>query len=203
MNIYYIGGSPGSGKSTIAKQLAKQFGFTYFKLDDYLFRYNKKAAKEGKAHSLLARTLNSEQTWMREPQLQVHEEIGIYEEIFQYALADIERIGTKKPIIAEGAGFMPKLMAKQNISPSRYICIVPSEEFQRRVFVKRSFLKLFLLGCKDKDAAFENWMVRDFLFAKEILQQAEVADYTSILVDGRKTIADNYNVAAKTFKLSV
>ncbi len=33
MEIYYIGGSPGSGKSTIAKMLAKQFGLVHYKLN--------------------------------------------------------------------------------------------------------------------------------------------------------------------------
>ena len=203
MNVYYIGGSPGSGKSSIAKQIAKQFGFAYYKLDDFLFTYNKKAAKEGKEHSVLARALNGEQTWMREPQMQMTEEIGIYEEIFQYALADIEKLAASKTVIAEGAGFMPKLMAMEKVLPSRYICVVPTEEFQRKVFEKRLLLKLFLIGCKDKNAAFENWMVRDALFAKEIFKQAEDLGYTALLVDGSKTIAENYDRVIKTFELAL
>lgn len=202
MNVYFIGGSPGSGKSTIAKMLAKNFNLSYYKLDDYLFKYSKKAAREGRTHSLLAKSLNAEQTWMREPRVQADEEIGIYTEIFQYALNDIEKMGSRKTIIAEGAGFLPQLMVEQNITPSRYICIVPTEDFQRSVFAKRTFLKLFLWGCKNKEAAFENWMTRDVLFAKEVLQQAKLLDYTSILVDGEKTITDNYHVVAKQFRFA-
>ena len=33
MEIYYIGGSPCSGKSTVAEALAQQYGLAYFKAD--------------------------------------------------------------------------------------------------------------------------------------------------------------------------
>ena len=40
-NIYWIGGSPCSGKSSIAELLCKEFGFNYYKCDDHLDRYMK------------------------------------------------------------------------------------------------------------------------------------------------------------------
>ena len=33
MTVYYIGGSPCSGKSTVAEALAARYGLTYFKAD--------------------------------------------------------------------------------------------------------------------------------------------------------------------------
>lgn len=37
-DIYWIGGSPCSGKSTIAEILAEKHDFTVFKCDDFHFR---------------------------------------------------------------------------------------------------------------------------------------------------------------------
>ena len=34
--LYIIGGSPCSGKSTIAEMIAEKYDFNYFKVDDYL-----------------------------------------------------------------------------------------------------------------------------------------------------------------------
>lgn len=201
MGVYYLGGSPGSGKSTIAKMLTKQYGFHHYKLDDYLFKYMKKAARMGKEHSLLARTLNQEQTWMRKPQIQAEEEIRIYEEIFPYALDAIRKLQLKKTVIAEGAGFMPQLIAEQHVPLSRYICIVPTNDFQRKIFAKRTWTKLFLNRCSDSSAAFENWMQRDALFANDVLRQAKALGYRSILVDGKRTIAENYNEVIKMYDL--
>lgn len=202
MDVYYIGGSPGSGKSTIANKLSKEYGFAYYKLDDFLFRYMKKAARDGMPHSRLARSLDQEQTWMREPRLQADEEFAIYREIFPYALSAIEKLRIKKPVIAEGAGFTPELMAEQGVPSSRYLCIVPTEDFQRGIFEKRTWAKLFLRGCHDPAAAFENWMRRDVLFAKEALWQAQSLGYTSIVVDGSKSIAEHEKIARDVFGLA-
>ena len=37
--LYIIGGSPCSGKSTIAEMIAEKYDFNYFKVDDYLEQY--------------------------------------------------------------------------------------------------------------------------------------------------------------------
>ena len=94
-------------------------------------------------------------------------------------------------MIAEGAGFTPEIMF-QHIKPKNYICLVPTEEFQINVFKKRAWSKIFLLGCKDKNAAFNNWMQRDVVFGKEVLRQAKEYGYPYILVDGAHTIEENY-----------
>ena len=46
MQIYYIGGSPCSGKSTAAEALANEYGLRYLKVDDYLDKYMSMAAKD-------------------------------------------------------------------------------------------------------------------------------------------------------------
>ena len=75
--IYYIGGSPCSGKSTIAEMLAAEYAFDYYKLDDRLEPHMKLAALEGKPYSLAALALDFEQMWMRDPKQQANEELAI------------------------------------------------------------------------------------------------------------------------------
>ena len=55
MAMYYIGGSPCSGKSTVADALAKRFGLAYFKADDHLDEFIARGAAEDydKAQHLL------------------------------------------------------------------------------------------------------------------------------------------------------
>lgn len=48
MEAYYIGGSPCSGKSSIAELFAAKRGFMYYKLDDFIFPYMHQAAESGK-----------------------------------------------------------------------------------------------------------------------------------------------------------
>ena len=52
--IYFVGGSPCTGKSTVCEIIAKNYNLYYFKVDDYLDKYMKKVAlnkdKIGRAH---------------------------------------------------------------------------------------------------------------------------------------------------------
>ncbi|MDL2248568.1 hypothetical protein LJB89_02615 [Tyzzerella sp. OttesenSCG-928-J15] len=202
MEVYYIGGSPCSGKSSIAELIVEKHGFTYYKLDDFLFPYMQQAADSGKPVSAAQLSMDFEQMWMRDPKLQADEEFAAYAEIFPYALKGIEAMNPEKPIIAEGAGFIPELMKKQGIPTNRYICIVPTEGFQRENYKKREWIGEYLKGCSDPTAAFDNWMRRDTLFGAGVLNQAKMFGYASISVDGKNTIAENYNVVINTFELA-
>ena len=199
--IYYIGGSPCCGKSTIAEMLAVSHALEYYKADDHLFDHMRLAAEDGKTHSKNTLTLSNEQIWIRNPHIQNDEEILIYNEIFQYTMQDICAIHTRKPIIAEGAGLMPELMTQIDIDKYRYICLVPIESFQRQKYAERTWIKEFLSGCDNQELAFDNWMSRDALFAKHVYCQAQRIGYSTIVVDGNRTIEDNYEVIAKHFGL--
>lgn len=202
MEVYYIGGSPCSGKSTIAELIVAKHDFTYYKLDDFIFPYMQQAADSGKPISTAQLSMDFEQMWMRDPKLQAQEEFAIYAELFPYALKDIAALNSEKPIIAEGAGFYPELIEKQGIPANRYLCIVPTERFQRENYAKREWIGEHLKGCSKPSTAFDNWMCRDALFAAEVLNQAKRFGYASISVDGKSTIAENYDVVINTFELA-
>lgn len=65
MNIYYIGGSPCSGKSTIAGILSKKYDLYYFKVDDFLNEYTQTGALKGYEICKKQVELTAEQIWMR------------------------------------------------------------------------------------------------------------------------------------------
>lgn len=171
MNIYYIGGSPCAGKSSVAEILLRRYGLNYFKVDDFLDRYMQAGARRGCPICRKAAGMNAEQTWMREPILQCRDEFDIYREIFEFVAADLKRIDWKSGIITEGAAYLPELMKQSGIPGSRYISITPTKEFQISHYRKRDFVALALEGCSDKEIAFLNWMDRDILFAREVRRQ--------------------------------
>ena len=200
--IYWIGGSPCSGKSSIAEILTERYGLVYYKLDDPMQGHMEEAIRDGKPHSAANLAMDMEGMWMRDPQLQFEEEIAIYDEIFPYSQRDIAAMGEERPILAEGAGFMPHLMAQKDVAKDRYVCIVPTEAFQRENYAKREWIGLFLEGCTDPAKAFDNWMSRDALFAREMRARAQKLGYETILVDGGKGIEENCARVAETFGLA-
>lgn len=182
--IYYIGGSPCAGKSTVSEILSKKYGLYYFKTDDFLDRYTKAGAAQGSPICKKNLELDAEQIWMRSPQLQCDEEFAYYKEIFEFLEADLKQLPHKNGILTEGTAYVPAIMKQSGIPYNRYIAITPAEAFQISHYKKRTFVPYVLEGCRDKERAFSNWMDRDLLFAKEVQRQCLEENYAFIVNDG-------------------
>ncbi len=68
MMLYMIGGSPCSGKSTIASLLARQYKLLHIKLDDLVDEMMSQASADSQPICLLRQGRNPEQIWMRNPE---------------------------------------------------------------------------------------------------------------------------------------
>ncbi|MBR2923816.1 MAG: hypothetical protein IKC28_02195 [Clostridia bacterium] len=188
MHIYCIGGSPCSGKSTVAQALAIKHGLQYFKVDDHLDRYMKQGAADGKEACAHSAAMSPEEIWMRDPLVQCQEELRIYEEIFPYVLADWNAIQSEKGIITEGAAYLPALMQAQGFPADHYLALTPTKAFQVSHYEKREWVPYVLADCSDKARAFANWMERDALFAKAVQQQCGELGYVSLINDGSMAV---------------
>ena len=201
INTYYIGGSPCSGKSTVTELIAEKFDLCYFKVDDFLDRYTALGTLKNYEICRKQKELTTEQIWMREPELQCKEELQFYEEIFEFVLQDLMVSTGKSGIITEGAAYLPSLMKGRNVPENRYLSITPTKEFQIFHYKQREWVPYVLEGCSNKEKAFENWMERDVLFAKEVRKQCEQEQYMSIVNDGTYSIEQLADIVAKHFGL--
>lgn len=191
-NVFWLGGSPCSGKSTVAELMEQRLGLKYYKLDDHLDRFICCAADAGGQCSSRALSMTPDQIWMREPAVQCQEEIGIYWEIFPFAARELEELCHDGPVIAEGAGWLPELVHGYGVKPERYFCLVPSKEFQIEKYSQRPWIGHVLEGCSDKDMAFANWMERDALFAVAAVNNARAMGYSAMVNDGSVGIEELY-----------
>lgn len=202
-NIYFIGGSPCGGKSTICEVLSQKYNLYYFKVDDYLDNYMKKALKDNRTLCKKNLEMSAEEIWMREPSLQAQEELDIYKEIFNYIISDLEKISTDNDIITEGCAYLPILIKKLGISSNHFLSIIPTKEFQISHYRQRNYVPKVLDGCRDKEKAFSNWMERDYLFSKEIERQCAIEDYKIIINDGKILLDDLVLEVLNHFEIDV
>lgn len=188
--IYFIGGSPCSGKSTVTEHIVKHFNFTYYKIDDYLETYIRRGAYDKKPICFKQQQMSSDEIWMRSPLIQAEEEWQFYDEIFEYVMEDIQNLSKDKPIIAEGAAFKPDLMKQLGVLKENYICMIPSRDFQIEKYRQRDWIGYVIGECTDSKKAFENWMERDSLFAQKVQTNCNILGYTCLVNDGTKAIAE-------------
>ena len=201
MDVCILGGSPCSGKSTVAQALSERYGLHYFKVDDHLDRYMDMGARDRKECCTGIAGMTPEQIWMRDPHVQCEEELKIYEEIYEYILSDLRAIDCPGGIITEGAAWLPGLAKRSGIPANRYMSITPTKEFQVLHYSKRPWVPHVLAGCSDQAKAFENWMERDALFAKAVQRQCIEAGYVSLINSGAESAEAMIARAAAFFGL--
>ena len=200
--IYWIGGSPCSGKSTIAEKLVKEFGFAYYKCDDHLDRYMKLGAAIGKPTIKKMSTLNIDETWLRPVDELVQNEFSFYEEAFNFIIDDISNLIPSNGLVVEGAALLPENMASIKVPEENYICIVPSAEFQVEKYKEREWVSHYLRECSDSQTAFSNWMQRDIRFAEIVNLKATHLGYKVSVTDGKTDIGGMYKNVLDHFNLS-
>jgi len=201
-NIYYLGGSPCCGKSTIAEKLSIKYGFQCYKVDDFLEKFISKGALDGDKWLKKISEMAIDDLWLRSPQILNEEELITYEKLFPYFISNLKNLDKDIPIITEGAAFLPRLINQLGVDKTHYACVVPTKEFQIQQYSKRTWVNDYLSSCSNKDKAFKNWMERDALFALSALTQARELDYATLVVDGSKTIDENLSFIETLFKLT-
>jgi len=184
---FIIGGSPCSGKSTIAARLSEELELPYYKVDDHERRHIEKANKQDHPTMVAYGQMSWDKIWSRPVNLQLVEEFAFYRERFDIILDDLNNYTNKETIIMEGAAFLPSLIHSWDVPANKAFFLIPTIEFQVEHYLRRPWIKSILGSCKDPQQAFTKWMERDHLFGKEIIRQAQKYNYSYAIVDGNST----------------
>ncbi|MGK5683380.1 hypothetical protein [Actinoplanes sp. URMC 104] len=179
--VLWIGGSPCSGKSTVAAAIAARWGASVYSCDDAFDRH---VAQAGAAGPTLRRVAGmSAGDRLRRPiAVQVGDVFGLYREEFPLIEADLA--GLPGPVVAEGAALLPELVAARGVPPERAVWLVPTERFQREHYARRRWAWSLLGEEQQPEVLFERWMCRDARFASVVAGQARERGYRVVVVDG-------------------
>lgn len=200
-NAFVLGGSPCSGKSTIAEMLVAEYGFHYYKADDHDPEHMRRADAERQPVTFQFIQMSWNEIWSPAPEKQCHDELIYYRERFPFILDDLSQLDTEKPVILEGAAFLPELICSFPVRRENVVFMVPTLEFQLQHYSQRPWIQSILKDCHDPKKAFENWMQRDHLFGLEVIRQAEELGYLVIVVDGSVAIQEQFERIKAQFKL--
>jgi len=195
-HVYWLGGSPCSGKSSLSEILAAQFNLAVYHVDE---AYNRHAEKfEPSRHPAMCSWLGMgwEARWMRPVEALVEEVIACYSEHFSLVLADLLSadlldLEADRPVLVEGTALLPDLVHPWLIDGRRAVWAVPAPEFQRLHYSQRAFIRGILAECSDPETAFDNWMRRDIQFGRWVLRRTRNLGLPSLVVDGRQDLAAN------------
>ena len=201
-DIYWIGGAPCSGKSTIAEKLAYKHGLSLFKSDDHMYAHMNLARAEKQPVMAKVASLSWDAIWTRPVAVQVQDEFDFYREEFDMLLEELALYPQGQPILAEGNAWLPELLGRLQPPPEHSVFLIPTKEFQVANYSQRQFIKDILSQCADPQAAFANWIERDACFGETVDQAARQMGLPVIRVDGRLSIEEITRLVEKALHLA-
>ena len=150
----WIGGSPCSGKSSIASILAARYNLILVHTDDYLTPHMEQAdaVLQPVMHRLSGLSWN--RLFMAPVDQQVDDEFKFYREEFPLLLWDMGQLADGRPFLVEGAALLPELLDQHGVKPPKMIYVIPTREFQLQHYAKREFINAILSQCDQPDVAF-------------------------------------------------
>jgi hypothetical protein len=200
-SVYWIGGSPCAGKSSIARRLRDQYDLVLYSVDESWQRQLGRVSRT--RHPALTRWLESswDERWMKPIDALLEEARACYREHFALVLDELRELPPGKPILVEGTAILPDALAALSVARHRATWITPTLEFQREHYRRRSWARRILSDCRDPEAAFANWMRRDAEFADWIRRKVARLGLYSVVVDGHRSIEQNAGCTALHFGL--
>jgi hypothetical protein len=187
-HVYWIGGSPCAGKSTVAQLLADRYNLHYYQCDAWFARHQQQAHPAQQPTLQRLASLSCDEIWLPPVAEQVARVQTIYREEFALILADLRALPADRPLLAEGAALMPPLVLPYLQERRQAIWITPTPTFQRTHYAQRPWIHAVLRACTDPAQAFQNWMDRDEAYAAWIHEQATTLGLQRLQVDGQQTI---------------
>jgi hypothetical protein len=201
--VFWLGGSPSSGKSSISEIIASRLGLDVYRVDEAFESHARRF--DPLCQPALTKWLESSwnQRWMQPVETLVQEVIACYREHFTLVLEDILSLPKPKTLLVEGTALLPAQVASVLSCPSHAIWLIPTANFQIAHYSKRDWVRGVLAQCSEPEVAFHNWMERDIRFARWIEAEVSATHLSLLRVDGTRTIEQNAEAVVRHFQLSV
>jgi 2-phosphoglycerate kinase len=198
----WIGGGQWTGKSTVAGILAEQYGLTHYHYDyhdarGHLDRRTARRLRRGENPT----EPDAEDLWIRPTVEQaVDRTLATFVERFEYVQDDLRALSSSRPIIAEGWGLRPELVAPLLSSTQRMVVMVPTEDFRQHQLRELPRAGAFPQDVSDPQLAQQKRIARDRLISEDVVRNSERVNIRVIEVDGSRDAHAIAGVVADHFR---
>jgi hypothetical protein len=132
-NALWIGGGQWAGKTTVAGILTDRFDLTHYHYDyhDSRGHWDRKTAAASRRGETPADP-SPAGTYLRwTPEEAAADALRLFVERFEFVLDDLRALQSPRPIVADGWGLRPELVAQVTADRRRMVVLVPTEEFRQ------------------------------------------------------------------------
>jgi hypothetical protein len=198
----WIGGGQWAGKSTVARILARRYGLTAYHYDyhDARGHDDRRIARRVRLGEP-AHGPDPDDTWVNTtPEQMAAATLAGFPVRFEWALDDLRGLVSGRPVIAEGWGLRPELVAPIIDSPRRMAVMVATEEFRQRQLRDLPRAATFSQQVSDPARGQRNRLARDRIVAEDAASSARRLGIRVIEVDGTHDANAIADVVADHFR---
>jgi hypothetical protein len=135
-HVLWIGGAPGSGKTTVATRLMRRHGLRWYGADTTTWVHRDRALRAGHEGAHRWEAMTPEERWVKAtPEemlaLSLHTERG------SMVVDDLGALPTSPLVVAEGSTLPASAVSSGIADPARAVWLLPTPEFQRAQLAAR------------------------------------------------------------------
>jgi len=130
-HVLWIGGAPGSGKTTIATRLARRHGLRLYSADTRTWVHRDRALATGNAAARRWEAITPAERWELSTPAQMLE-MSLHRERGAMVIDDVGALPQSPLVVAEGSPLSASMISAGIAEPARAVWLLPTPQFQRR-----------------------------------------------------------------------
>jgi AAA domain len=183
-HVYWIGGAPGAGKSTIARRLADRYGFAVYATDDVMPQHARRSTAADSPYLERFKDMDMDERWVtRSPQTMLETFHWFRGEGFPLIVEDLLRFPAATPVLAEGFRLLPHLVVPLLNDENHALWLLPTPAFRDAALGSRGSLWDIPARTSDPERAKLNLIERDRMFTQRLESEAERLGCPTVKLD--------------------
>lgn len=200
-HIYWMGGSPCGGKSTVSKIIAEQYGLKLYSIDAELDRLMKDYSAALPPALARWEAQNWEERWMQPVDELLSFVLMAYDEEFALCIEEIKAIPPSQPTLVEGNPLRPELVAPYLSHKHHAIWLIAQDEDLRHFYRQRIWAQHVVKETSDPERAFNNWLERDVAFAHLVREACDKHGFHALMSNRQQALEVKAHQVATIYQL--
>jgi hypothetical protein len=202
--VYWIGGGPGGGKSTVARALAERYGLTVYATDDVMADHARRSSAEEAPLLERFKAMDMDERWLTRPPQTMLETFHWFQgECFQLIVEDLSGLPAATPVVAEGFRLLPRLVQPLLADDRHAVWLLPTPRLRAAALERRGSAWTIPGSTSDPERAAANLGKRDRLFTDRLVAEASMLGLPVLRLDtGGPTVDELVDRVAAMFGLA-